>query len=88
MKEKNKYYNLGKKLGKSVVGVIIALIILLAIIVGGFAIEAICLWGVANLVFALIGVKATVTFWQCLGTVILIDFIASVLKKIFFNNKD
>lgn len=87
MKEKNKYYNLGEKLGKSVVGVMIALIILSAVIVGGFAIEAICLWGVANLVFSLIGINATVTFWQCLGTVILIDFISSVIKTIFFNNK-
>lgn len=83
MEEKNKYYKLGEKIG----GLLIVLIVLAIVIVGGFTLEAIVLYGFANLAFALIGINATVTFWQCLGIMILIDFIASVIKKIFFNNK-
>lgn len=98
MGKDSKYYKLGEKLGKSIgknasagtlalIGIMCIFIVLVVMLIV-FAIEALVLWGLGSLVIWLIGMQATITFGQCFGVVILIDILASIIKKLFFHNKD
>lgn len=89
----SKYYKLGEKLGKNIgknasagtlalIGIMCIFIVLVVLLIV-FSIEALVLWGLGSLVIWLIGINATITFGQCFGVVILIDVLASFIKKIF-----
>lgn len=76
-----------KETGKAIgafIGLMLLIIITFLLSVGVVLLEALVLWGLGTLALVLLGIGATITFGQCVGTIILINIVAWIIHKIFF----
>lgn len=69
----------------ALIGLIFGILIIVLLGIGVLALEALILWGTGTLAIMLLGIGATITFAQCFGEIILINIIAWIIHKIFFN---
>lgn len=83
----NKWYKLEYKMGGNPViialAIIFMIIVCLALIAGGIALEGLILYCVELVLFPLIGWSISITYIQCCAIALVVEIFVSILKKIF-----
>ncbi len=74
------------KIAGALIGLILMIIIAFVLGIAVLGLETLVLWGLGSLAFVLLGIGATITFGQCFGVIIVINLIAWIIRKIFFND--